>query len=224
MKNKFINYILSISFIIITLISTIFYCAFDRQFYSKQHLDNNIANIVGIKYDELIDVNDHLLNYLLYIEDDLQIDVNIDGDIVSYFNNKELIHMQDVKELVRVFFIVDILLIIIFILLLVYQFIKNNIIGLIKAYNKSIIYSIVLFAIIISIIAIDFNYFWNTIHPIFFNNDLWMLNPLVDRLLMMYPLNFFFNIVTKIIIIFVIINCITYIVGKLIIKYRSNND
>ena len=44
------------------------------------------------------------------------------------------------------------------------------------------------------LIQIDFNKYFTHFHEIFFNNDLWLLNPETDVLIQMLPLEFFTNI------------------------------
>ena len=46
--------------------------------------------------------------------------------------------------------------------------------------------------------ALDFNTFWTTFHKILFTNDLWLLNPKTDILIMMVPEQFFFDLVMRI--------------------------
>ena len=45
---------------------------------------------------------------------------------------------------------------------------------------------------------LDFNEFWTMFHHIFFRNDLWLLDPNTDVLIMMVPETFFFNLVFRI--------------------------
>ena len=62
--------------------------------------------------------------------------------------------------------------------------------------------------------VMDFNSFWTSFHHVFFTNDLWLLDPNTDVLIMMVPEQFFFDLVTRIIIrfvsIFVIFNAAAF--------------
>ena len=64
----------------------------------------------------------------------------------------------------------------------------------------------ILFSILgISVYAtFDFYDFWMNFHYIFFTNDLFILNPNTDILIMMVPQQFFMNLVFKIIFYFII--------------------
>ncbi|MBQ9942074.1 MAG: DUF1461 domain-containing protein, partial [Christensenellaceae bacterium] len=48
--------------------------------------------------------------------------------------------------------------------------------------------------------ALDFNTFWTNFHHIFFTNDLWLLDPRTDILIMMVPSQFFFDLVMRIVL------------------------
>lgn len=51
--------------------------------------------------------------------------------------------------------------------------------------------------------AVDFDAMWRFFHTIFFSNDLWLLDPNVSVLINMVPLQFFFDLVTKVVVLFI---------------------
>ena len=53
------------------------------------------------------------------------------------------------------------------------------------------------------LVAIDFNKYFVLFHEIFFNNDLWLLDPATDLLIRMLPEGFFFDMVIRIGVIFI---------------------
>ena len=72
-----------------------------------------------------------------------------------------------------------------------------------------LIWSILLFLIIFGMI-VDFNYTFTLFHKIMFTNDLWILDPNNDFLIMIFPQRFFLEISAAIIILFLLINLIIY--------------
>jgi len=70
---------------------------------------------------------------------------------------------------------------------------------------------------------VDFTSFWVSFHHLFFTNDLWLLNPETDVLIMMVPQQFFSDLVARIIIrfvsVFFVLNAAAA-AGLLIIKKR----
>jgi integral membrane protein (TIGR01906 family) len=45
----------------------------------------------------------------------------------------------------------------------------------------------------------DFNQFWTNFHLLFFDNDLWLLDPNTSIMINLFPGSFFFDLVTRII-------------------------
>ena len=203
---KILNYLVSILFIVIVLISSILFYTNNIDFYSKMHLSNNISEVVNIDYNDLVDVNVNLINYLNNDRNDLNMTYLIDGKSQEFFNSKEKDHMVDVKYLYQLFSFINILCVSIFLFILIYLLFKRDYFLLVTTYIKSFFVFIFVMIVIVFLVLIDFNSFWITLHELFFTNDLWLLNPYTDRMIMMYPLNFFYNIVIRIILMFTCIN------------------
>lgn len=203
---KVLNKVLSILFIFISLISTILYCANDINFYNKQHTNNNISNIIDINHNDLMDANNNLIMYLNNKRDNLNMTYNIEGINQEFFNSKEKSHMIDVKNIYQVFYNINIICILLFIIILIYLIYNKDYYLIFNTYINIFKLFIIIVSIIIILVLLDFNNFWVTLHKIFFTNDLWLLNPLTDRMIIMYPLNFFYSIVIKILLIFITIN------------------
>ena len=64
------------------------------------------------------------------------------------------------------------------------------------------------FVIVVSFLVfyalVDFNRFWTVFHEIFFTNDLWLLDPRVSVMINMFPEEFFFGMVMRIALGFII--------------------
>ena len=109
----------------------------------------------------------------------------------SFFNEKEKLHLKDIKTLLyktylTVFFSF-------FALVLAIFKIKN-----ILVYSLRIIgISFCFLLIIILPFLIAFNSSFLTFHQIAFSNFYWQLNPEVDRLIVMFPEEFFKSILKK---------------------------
>ena len=50
----------------------------------------------------------------------------------------------------------------------------------------------------------DFTGLWESFHRLFFRNDLWLLNPRTDLMINMFPEDFFFHMVIRIAVMFLI--------------------
>ena len=59
---------------------------------------------------------------------------------------------------------------------------------------------------------VDFNAFWTMFHEILFTNDLWLLDPRVSIMINMFPEEFWFGMVIRIALTFIVSFCgISYV-------------
>lgn len=68
--------------------------------------------------------------------------------------------------------------------------------------------------------SIDFTNFWISFHELFFTNDLWLLNPMTDLMIQMFPETFFFDMVIQIIVVFFATFSILLILSFLVRKNK----
>ena len=85
--------------VIVLFLTSIELVAFDLAFYKREYEKLNIAQSTGMSDEELIRVTEELLNYLRDERDDLVITAVIDGESRPVFNEREIAHMVDVKDL-----------------------------------------------------------------------------------------------------------------------------
>ena len=144
---------------------------YDKEF-SKLEIYNNIPKEIAFENTKT------LINYF-----------NKDDKLeVGFFNEKEILHLKDVKHLINksiiLFYLILILLII---------FITIN-----KDFSKVFFYSGILLVLIpLILLFFDFNSVFIKFHEIFFNNNLWLLNPETDNLIKLFPEQFFIDFVKK---------------------------
>ena len=215
--SKILRFLISISFIILILLSSIDFFSFDRSFYQIEYQKLGVTRVIKIDFDELMVVTDALLDYTAGHRDDLTIRANIDGTNRQVFNDKEITHMKDVAILYQnaMFVRNSALLVILVSIIIVYKSkIKDFWLLLAHTYNQISLVFTLFVSTILMIALIDFTWFWTNFHHVFFNNDLWLLNPKTDILIMMVPEQFFFDLTFRIIIgfisVFVLSNIFAY--------------
>ncbi|MBR2991515.1 MAG: DUF1461 domain-containing protein, partial [Solobacterium sp.] len=72
---------------------------------------------------------------------------------------------------------------------------------------------------------VDFNGFWTNFHLLFFDNDLWLLDPRTSIMINLLPGGLFFDLVTGIIIRFLICMVLLYcIVSFLVPKLERGTE
>ena len=92
--------IFAILFLIIVLfLTSIEIVAFDLEFYENEYGKLNITQNTGMSDDELMRVTKELLKYLRGEREDLKVPGIVNGESRLVFNEKEIAHMIDVKDL-----------------------------------------------------------------------------------------------------------------------------
>ena len=181
------------SLFISAILGIIFYNCFNLNFYKNFYLRENLAPSINTTDDELINNTTNLLEYLTN-----KAELN-----TTWFSEKDILHMKDVKTLYNVSFNLMILFIIIFILstILIALVYKNyTIFYITKIFNKTLLAFILLIIVLAGIISYNFNSFWIKFHQLLFSNDLWLLSPDESNLIKMVPENFFISLITTIIL------------------------
>lgn len=226
-KNKILFSISFFCLIISLLLTIIDINCFDESFYQKEYIKNNTTVETGMSEEDLWDTTEVLFDYLHDSRDDLNVQHEVNGTVREIFDSREKAHMVDVKNLYlntikvrNILAIVGIILFSISCLLSEKQYISNMYIG----YKRSVA---LLFSIIFAILiyaAIDFNSFWIQFHYLFFTNDLFFLDPNTEILINMVPEQFFFDLVMRIILMF--ISSVIVLFGLLyyLNKKRISND
>lgn len=190
--------VFSILLILSMLLTSIEIISFNKDFYRSQYTKNGTAHVIGVEENELLHVTDEFFSYLKDRRQDLNIKWS-HGD--NIFGEREIDHMKDVKQLFS------------------YGFQLRNIAFLLaailiailaatcpKIWLKYLSFSFILVSVIVIILAIfmaigiykDFDLIWDKFHHIFFSNDLWLLDPNTDVLIVMMPSNFFVDMIKAI--------------------------
>lgn len=181
------------SLFISAILGIIFYNCFNLDFYKNFYLRENLAPSINTTDDELINNTTNLLEYLTN-----KAELN-----TTWFSEKDILHMKDVRTLYNVSFNLMIFFIIIFILstILIALVYKNyTMFYITKTFNKTLLAFIILIIVLAGIISYNFNSFWIKFHQLLFSNDLWLLSPDESNLIKMVPEKFFISLITTIIL------------------------
>jgi len=186
---------------IVLILSSLQLTGFNLDFYVEQYASRGTAAEIGVSQQDLMHVTEVLLDYTSGKRDDLIVEVEVNGTVQPFFNQREIDHMVDVRILyLGVIQLRNILLI----------FALANIFALMAFNRKSTIsilqfglkwVSIGLGTIIVALAAfaiIDFDAFWTAFHKVLFTNDLWLLDPYTDNLINMVPERFFIDLILMI--------------------------
>ncbi len=180
--------------LLISSVETVTY--YIPHYYEHEYAKYEVDKTLSMDMDELVKVTDSMLNYLKDRHDNLdKVEACIDGEYRAFFNEREVAHMVDVKNLfITAIKIRTVLIVFIVIALMSLYLIKASILDVLAGsiIKVSLIWSALL-CIIIGIISTDFTRYFILFHHIFFDNDLWMLDPATDRLISLVPEGFFMD-------------------------------
>ena len=202
---KYILIILaSIFFIFISISGVLFFILKHDYIYEYNLNFYPITERTSLEIEEIREINSQIKNYFFDETEFLE---------VSIFNEKEIYHMKDVKDIINNLFLYGKLSSVVFVIisLICVKKYKVRIYSVFKA--SSIVYSAILLALAIGFL-ISFNKLFIIFHEIAFSNDLWKLNINEDYLLMMYPENFFRDIALLILIFSISINFFLFFAFK----------
>jgi len=202
---KYILIILASIFFIFISVTGVLFLILKYDYIYEYNLNfYPITERTSLEIEEIREINSMIQNYFFDESEFIE---------VSIFNEKEIYHMKDVKDIINSLFLygkLSSILFVIITLLCVKRFsVKIN--SVFK--TSSIIYSAILVLLALGFL-ISFNKLFIVFHEIAFSNDLWKLNINEDYLLMMYPENFFRDIALLILIFSISINFFLFFAFK----------
>ena len=212
------------SLIICAFLTCIDFWCFNISFYNSEYSKLNTAEDIGMSSEDLTKTTDVLLGYLKDKYSSLDVNTNINGIDREVFNDREKAHMIDVKDLYQNVLVVRNTCFILYLLTFIYVLFSNNANLIFYEYKKALMVFGLIIAFILIFCLIDFDGFWTNFHHVFFpNNDLWLLDPSTDILIMMVPNQFFYDLCISIIVSIILFLSLLFVVLKFIDK-RSFND
>lgn len=155
---------------------------------------NDITNTSGLTTEQLNSGADQIKEYFGNNAEFLDLRVTSGGRKVSLYKEREVLHMVDVKVLMQAVFSITrwsgvVLLLLLGVGLLV---LKQDVFPLLLRSLKWSAIGTGVFLIVFGVTAaIDFGWLFTQFHFLSFANDLWMLDPYNDYLIIMFPQQFF---------------------------------
>lgn len=202
-------------------------------YYEKEYTKYQVLNdLPEMTMDDLLIVTDEMMAFLRGDREDLHVFTTMGGEYREFFNEREIAHMIDVRKL----FIgglwlrrIGLLILAAGALFLFFRQKKD------KEKKKLMAAAIpaslclgtgIFFAatlIIIGIISTDFSRYFIVFHHIFFDNDLWILNPATDMLINIVPEPFFMDTAFRIAVVFAVLVILFFCIN-LFLWRRSNSS
>ena len=164
--------------------------------YSYNWWRNDIPYRTNLTASELSRGADQIKDYFSNGDELLDLRVVQSGREVSLYKEREVLHMVDVKDLMRGVFNVATYsgLVALAIALAGLSYFRREFWSLLlRTLKWSAAVSGTAVGIFAIAIVIDFDFVFRQFHFLSFANDLWLLNPYTDYLIIMFPQRFFFE-------------------------------
>lgn len=210
---------------VVLLLTDVQLVAYDRDYYRAEYIKYDIPEHIGMSMDNLMYSTEQLLQYLENKRADLDFKAQFTNGPEEFFSQRDKHHMIDVKGLFikgKVIRNISLLYIISFILLL---FWKKNLTGQFRRLAK---YGIAVAAagiapvlVLVVLMNIDFYKYFTIFHEIFFTNDLWLLDPAADRLINIFPQDFFTDMAFSISYLYIAEMAVIFIGSLLILRFAK---
>ena len=200
--SRILNAFAGLLFLLAMLLTSIEICSFSRSFYIHEYEKGKQAELISMSDSDLMNATDTLLDYLKDRRDDIVCEAQIAGTVREVYDERETLHMVDVKNLYQnamtarnIFFAVSVIL-------LLAGWRRSRLEAVKEAYQYGLMMLSVLVIFCLVYALVDFNAFWFQFHYVFFDNDLFILDPNVSIMINMFTETLFFDLVIRIIILF----------------------
>ena len=180
---KALNLLISITLIIIIIFAPLF-LLMNNFLLTYEFNKQSIRETSNMTKDEYLFYTDQVIKYFFNNESNLNIKDKNGNNLNNSFTEEEILHMIDVKRIIRYVFIL--LIISLVTLFALFKKIKFKIV------SNALILSFVALSIIGTILYFNFDRSFYIFHKIFFRNQYWLL-PENDMLIRMFPENFFYD-------------------------------
>lgn len=194
--------------------------------YTYNWWRNGIPDRTGLPIHELDSAADQIKGYFANDAERLDVRVNTSSGTISLFDEREILHMIDVKHLMRIVASTSVWTGVILVI--------TAAIGLAIRRHQfwtslsrwlrftALIWGIAM-AIILIVAIVDFTWIFTQFHLLSFANDLWQLDPYRHYLLLLFPERFFLE-ATLFIAVLSIIEFIGLYVGTRLMEIRFSHS
>jgi integral membrane protein (TIGR01906 family) len=155
----------------------------------------------GLSQNDLEQVTRAFIDYFQGTSDKLNPVVTINGSTRPLFNEREVLHMEDVRHLMQLVFRLGLVAGFYLVAYAVGPLLWQHgtalpTLGRLCLWGSGL--SIAILIIMAGLSLVDFTELFIRFHQMSFRNDLWMLDPRTDYLLILFPEGFWFDVTIKI--------------------------
>ena len=200
--------IASLLLIIAVLFTSLQLCMNEEGWYFERYSEYGLAEKTGISTEDMTRAIMRLVDYMEGKVESIDLEVVENGETVSMYNERERLHMLDVRALyqawrsVRNFALPAAAILFIAALALAGEGRR------LQTASRGYVWASAAFGAVLAAlgawVVADFNSFWTAFHHLFFTNDLWLLSYATDRMIRICPAQLFSDIVIRFALMFLI--------------------
>jgi integral membrane protein (TIGR01906 family) len=211
----FLLILLIVNVSIFALVMAIERSAYDLDYYMDSYEKNGVFEVTNKSYEELEKISKEIIGVLKGNSDV--------SELSPYFSPKEIAHMRDVQDLFNFAKILKFISAItsLIIILSYLRKDKSKIMG--KWLGIGLSFNYIFLIILAVLVTTNFNKYFIIFHELFFDNDLWLLDPNTDLLIQIMPEAFFTDILVIILFRFVVYIIFGQLVGYIFYKKGKYN-
>lgn len=177
----------------------------------------NISQVTKISNVQLEEAAGMMVKYFNGQSQTPQVKVSKNGKESLLYNNKELVHLEDVRKIIDTFRVLLVISVMVLLGTGFLLYIKKNAGNLIKGLRNGAIITLGFTGLLVAWTLVDFDSLFYLFHIVSFSNDLWLLDPTKDYLIMMFPQGFF-NDAAIFIVGTIIIESIVMLIAALVMQ------
>lgn len=191
-------------FLILAVFILSFYAAVygDKKFrfYKKEYEKYRVKEELSMDMPHIMEVTRYMMEYLIGRRRELSVYTKVEGKEQDFFNERDRLHMEDVRGLFlkglwlgRLFLGASILAV------LLLKMTRANMGELLtRSWFAALGATGIIIILLGLLFAFDFTKYFTVFHEIFFSNDLWLFDPAEDFMIRMLPEGFFFDMSMRI--------------------------
>lgn len=174
-------------------------------YFEQEYRRYQVAETVQMEMEDLLEVTEEMMAYLRGRREDLHVPTIVNGTPREFFNEREIAHMEDVQGLflkallLRRICLITVILCFLFLITQCRQSVRTVLPRAICA-GTGLFFALT--ALLAGIISTNFTKYFVLFHKIFFDNDLWILDPRTDLLINIVPEPFFVDTAARIAMVF----------------------
>jgi integral membrane protein (TIGR01906 family) len=181
--------------------SNVRWVTLDAETYRSGFENYEVSRRTGLTSSQLSEIAHEFIDYFRSPAGRLEPVVTLDGVPRPLFNEREVAHMQDVQSLMQLVFRLGVgaglyLLVFSVGLLALRGVAAVPTLGRLALWGAGL--SIALLLVVAALSLVDFSSLFVRFHELSFSNDLWMLDPSRDYLVMLFPQGFWFDVTLRI--------------------------